>query len=134
MNPAELYADLMDVPARVGTVVHLRTAIVDGRRSDAVEELLEDIDDDKLVALWPNMPAEAREAFSDLEWDEMEAWIDDLKLFGFLVQVETPIVNKNGGYSWGYYTHKLFYAATFDEAITAGLTWATAEHEKRSSK
>jgi len=134
MNPAELYAKLMDVPACVGAVVHLRTAIVDGNRSDAVEKLLEDIEDDKLVALWPNMPDEAREAFAALEWDEMEAWIDDLDLFGFLVQIETPVVDKHGSYSWGHYTSKLFYAATFDEAVAAGLAWATTEHEKRSSR
>jgi hypothetical protein len=130
MTSAELYAALRPVPARVGAIVHLRTAIVDGSRSDAVEDLLEHVEREEIAALWPSMSEDAREAFYDLDQDAMEAWIEELGLVGFLIRVETPIVDKRGGYSWGCYTTKLFYADTYDEAVTAGLAWAKDEHQK----
>ncbi len=134
MTSAELYVALRAVPARVGAIVHLHTAIVDGCPSNAVEELLEHADREKIAALWPNMPDDVREVFYDLDQDAMEGWIDDLGLSGFLVRVETPTVDKRGTYSWAFYTTKLIYADTFDAAVTAGLAWAKDEHKKKASR
>ena len=134
MNTIELHAELMDVPARVGLILHLRTMVVDGSADTVVEDLFEDMEEDVLRKLWPNVPEDDLQSFLDGDMDDIGMLIDDHKLFGFLVRFETPVVNKNGGYSWGYYTSKLIYADTFDDAVRAGLAWATAEHEKRSSR
>ena len=134
MNTIELHAELMDVPARVGLILHLRTMVVDGSADTVVEDLFEDMEEDELRKLWPDLPEDDLQSFLDGDMDDIGMLIDDHKLFGFLVRISTPLVNKYGGYSWGYYTSKLIYADTFDDAVRAGLAWATAEHEKRSSR
>ena len=130
----KLHAKLMDVPARVDLIVHLRTMVVDGSADTVVEDLFEDMEEDVLRKLWPNVPEDDLQSFLDGDMDDIGMLIDDHKLFGFLVRISTPLVNKYGGYSWGYYTSKLVYADTFDGAVRAGLAWATAEHQKRSDR
>lgn len=132
MTSRELYIELLEVPARVGMVVHLRTALVDGTGNDDLENLLEHMARKELKRIWPRMPDDAVSAFYDLAWDDMQAWVEELALDGFLIRVDTPVVHfsdaTTSNFSWGHYTFELFYAATFDEAVAAGLAWAKGEH------
>lgn len=134
MNTIELHAALMDVPARVGLILHLRTMVVDGSADTVVEDLFEGMEEDEIRKLWPSLPASDIQSFLDCDLDDVEMLIEEHKLFGFLVSFETPIVDKHGSYSWGCYTTKLVYADTFDNAVRDGLAWATAEHQKRGSR
>ena len=101
------------------------------RRKDGTDATAVDV---HAFELLPNVPEDDLQSFLDGDMDDIGMLIDDHKLFGFLVRFDTPIVNKHGGYSWGYYTSKLVYADTFDGAVRAGLAWATAEHQKRSDR
>lgn len=123
-----LHAALMDIPARVGRVVHLRTMLVDGTCAFDAEDIFGNLDDDDLKRFWPKMPDADRAAFLSGDIEKMEEIIDEQKLFGFLVRVETPVVRKNGVYSWGYYNALFFYADTFDAALRLGRAWAIAAH------
>lgn len=128
-EPTKLYDDLMGIPARVGLIFHLRTMVVDGACPMELEDLLEGMDVKDVRSIWPDMTADDVAALLGGDVDLIEEVVDRLSLNGFLVRVETPIVKKNS-YSWGCYTHKLIYADTFDDALRAGIAWATAKHEE----
>lgn len=127
-NHADLYVAMSEVPARVGLILHLRSMVVDDTCPAEVEDLFDDLDDADVRALWPDMPKDERDAFTRGDMLGVEMVIDERKIFGFIVRVDTPVVDKHGDYSWGWYTHRLFYADTFDDALRAGLAWAQKEH------
>lgn len=129
----ELYDALAEVPARVDRIVHLRTMVIDWGMSDVVDDLFDGMEEDELRVLLPQVTeAEDVNAFLDGDVNHIQDVIHKLKIFGFVVQLSTPIVNKSGGYSWGYTTGASFYADTYEDALRAGLAWARKAHEEKN--
>lgn len=128
----ELYDALAEVPARVDRIMHLRTMVIDASASDALDYLFDGMSEGELKELLPQVTEdEDINAFLEGELDLVQDVIRELKLFGFIVQISTPVVNKSGSYSWGYTTSASFYADTYEDALRAGLAWAKKTHEER---
>lgn len=126
-----IYEALAAVPARVDRIIHLRTMVIDGSASDALDDLCDRMDENELKRLLPPLKdAEDITAFLDGDMGPVGDAVKELQLFGFIIQISTPVVNATGGYSWGYTTGAYFYADTYEDALKAGVVWATQIHEE----
>lgn len=136
----DICAALADVPARVDLIVHLRSMVVDGRAADPVVEFIEGLSAADLARLWPQLSVADRDAmYGDCgsvggrDWlGKIEAVIEERRLYGFLVRVETPRLFEGRSYAWDRCTSRDFYADTVNDALRAGLVWAQKTHEDKS--
>lgn len=122
-----LREDLADVPMRIETIFHLDTMAIESLPAD-LEEFMEEHEDvfADMGFTVPEYPddithAEWRERLEDaLAWQMPSGWI---------VIAATPVKRQwpdNSGivYSWAIFATKPFYAKTYEDALTAAMTWA----------
>lgn len=132
MTAAELAERCFEIPARVDRIVHLATVGGDDMDDDLFEWLTDDArhalagafgtDVDTFDAgLLELGPAEShrREALASA--------LVHKPVLGWLVEVSTPTKRALGAgctFSWGSYRSQVVYAATYEDALDTGLTWA----------
>lgn len=126
MTNKEIAKNLWDATARIEQVIFLAGAVAQG---DAIPDpLLELFDEfDEISRCFPDVPD-----FAESEGDARAAaesiadWFLMRNRLGFLVQVATPVMRKDGkhyAYSWGRYRTCWVYGDSMDEAVKAALAW-----------
>jgi hypothetical protein len=128
----------------VGRILHLGAVLADPEvYREEIEDLLNDLRDaDPQDPIWKGIPCDVMPAASttdrddgddeSMSWDdEMDVLTDRLRrkgLFGFIVQIRTPVPtsfsDSGFGYSWGCSRHTLIYGETFEDAVKQGAAWA----------
>lgn len=143
--------ECFDHNARISTIIHVGGAIVDeDTLSDSLDKFIEDDLWDLGYELFPvKDPFAATDDVDDMEVPykiEAAEWLIHNRLFGFLVQVDTPVIkpenvrlNDEGdlsgySYTWGYYRHRWLYANTFEVAATAGIEWTKGQADAAVEK
>ena len=119
---AQRIQDLRRAGARVDVCIPLAAAVVDGEAEADIAEGLEMISPEFYAELWPDMPRAVIDDLCDGNLAELERWIEEEQLYGFLVAISTQVV-KDGCRTWADVRTALFYANTFDECLEQGVAW-----------
>lgn len=115
MNVLEIQQKLQEFLVRTNHIIWVPVGL---HENDAFEELVQDELD--LVALFPNMPEDVRQAiYEDDQSESLIDWLLEYFPLGiFLVQFQAAVES-----SWGHYREKWFYGETIEEAALKALDW-----------
>lgn len=127
---------LEEATARIETILHIGAmATDDDCLPTALEDMLQDQDNEDLQRLFPGLPTDVLDDFDD--GSDPTGFVDWLRYsdrLGFLVQFATPVIrhHDSGGcsYSWGHYGTRWFYAETLEDAVQQGLAWVAERRAK----
>lgn len=130
MSNLKIAEDFCDASARIGSIIHIGGAIADADSlSDSISEFIEEDIFEIDYDLFPikNIFHEN----DDFEAWEVVEWLLRNNFLGFLVQIETPVINpKTHTFSWAHYHTRWFYSDDFYSAVGSGLDWVK---EKRNA-
>jgi hypothetical protein len=150
MNDRKTAMQMFDESIRVERMIplalscHDSTALPDVFVEDFYEHFLggSEPNDKSVQPLIETLPAIKelleRDAFEDMEADEVAEWFIDRDVYGFLVQIATPVRQYGSGSdtswmsSWGHYYTTWVYVESPDKIAAAATAWAEkqTEHDK----
>ena len=99
--------------------------------SDDFRDLLDDLTNLEFFEL---VDGKMPEYVQDCNPDELIQELPSLGLLGFLVQVSTPVVEKDGRRSWGYCKQKWLYVESLDEVMGLMKEWQDSLAKKAKKK
>ena len=113
---------------------------------DALPDVLEEkfidyLAVEDIVEVFSGMPGYVLEALEQGNRGCAEVfaeWLVDSRKFGFLVHMETPVMQPHPGgscsYTWGRFTSRWFYADTLDQAFEKGFAWVESVRSRERQK
>lgn len=130
MTGQELAERCFEIPARVERIVHL--AVLGEMEDEVLEWMTEDAAGALREALGFDLSAIPGMDDSNVEErrEALSLALAHKSVFGWLVEVSTPVKHPTGGgswrFSWGNFESQVFYADSYEAAVDAGLSWAAS--------
>ena len=124
----DLFEEFLEHPFRIARIIHLATA--GEEPCEALTSFIEDdLEDDlEIFPLTDEHKEHLRGYLEDREPSEALCLLHDNGLYGWLAQVEQPVVIEGNAssctYSWGYCYSQWLYAESYEKVLQKAAEWS----------